>query len=394
MARIFISYRRSAEIEMAAGRLRDTLVRYFGERMVFRDRESILPSDDWEQAIDKGLDDDTVVLALIGAGWATETDLDGHRIIELDKWNRLELERALNRGLLTIPVLVGRASMPLSHELPESIRTLSTIHALLLRDADWGSDIRHVITTLEESGVAREARRTGRTPTDPTAIAAYLKRSPLFWLLSENELKSVAAASLPISVPRGTRLFEEGARADYCYVLTAGRAKVLLEERQILLTDVTLGDLVGEVELLSGSPRVASLVTVESSHLVRIPAAAFEALRGNRSFERRLVTHLAQLLGRSTDRVRGTSGSIRERLIWTLAEIARHEGKREGTKIVIRKRPHQELASMTGCSRAAISRLLRTLSIQKYVSWEGHEMHLEFVRLLRYLSDDDAERLG
>ena len=157
MPQVFISYRRS-DTGMAAGRLREALVRHFGEHQIFRDRERVKPGEDWTEVVRGALGDDTIVLALIGAGWVTERDAAGQRLIDSgDKGNRVELEITLQvqeQKLHIVPVLVDRALMPTSQELPPSLRRLTNISALELRDGDWDRDVQRVIATLEREGVA------------------------------------------------------------------------------------------------------------------------------------------------------------------------------------------------------------------------------------------------
>jgi hypothetical protein len=154
MRTIFISYRRS-DTEMAAGRLRDALVLHFGDEQIFRDKEAVFPGVDWRESVTLALSEPTtVVLALIGTGWVSERGRDGQRLIDsIDNANRIELMTALSGGLPTIPVLVGDAQMPHANELPETLRALTRINAVRLRDDDWTADIRRVIAALEERGV-------------------------------------------------------------------------------------------------------------------------------------------------------------------------------------------------------------------------------------------------
>jgi hypothetical protein len=64
---------------------------------------------------------------------------------------RLEVETALgNAGVTVIPVLVGGARMPLSDELPESVRALSRRNALEVSDLRWRYDVGRLVGTLVE----------------------------------------------------------------------------------------------------------------------------------------------------------------------------------------------------------------------------------------------------
>jgi CRP-like cAMP-binding protein len=223
-------------------------------------------------------------------------------------------------------------------------------------------------------------------------IRGCLKAVPLFSELPDAELDTLAAACRSVVFKKGARIFEEGAPADCCFVLTGGRAQVVLSGNsgaEILLHIVLPTGLVGEVALLDKSDRSASLVAVEQCHLIRIPIAAFEALRKNPAFENKLVTRLVTRLRESDDRVRviSTFPSI-NRVAWCLARIARYSGRREGATIVVPTTSHSELAEMAGCTRETVSRALHALKRKKYVAWDRTSMRLDVEGMQRYLTTE------
>lgn len=223
-------------------------------------------------------------------------------------------------------------------------------------------------------------------------IRGYLKGVSLFSELPDAELESLAAACRSVVFKKGARIFEEGAPADCCFVLTAGRAQVVLSGNsgaEILLHIVLPAGLVGEVALLDRSHRSASLVAAEQCHLIKIPIASLETLRRNPGFEDKLVARLVTRLRESDDRVRviSTFPSI-NRVAWCLARIARYSGRREGNLIVIPTASHSELAEMVGCTRETVSRALRALKRRKYVAWDRSSMRLDVEGMQRYLATD------
>src|SRR5688572_28926513 len=121
-------------------------------------------------------------------------------------------------------------------------------------------------------------------PMNTVAVKSRLSSLPLFSELTEREWDLLASAVRSVSFRKGARIFEEGAPADGCYVLTAGRAKVVLNSTngsEVLVNDIVPGDLVGELALLDGFPRSAALVAVEMSHFFVIPRTVFDTLRQN-----------------------------------------------------------------------------------------------------------------
>jgi len=210
--KIFISYRRS-DTEWAAGRLRDALVRHFGDSQIFRDKENVPPGVDWREGIRLALSEPTtIVLALIGPFWLTELDREGHRLIDsIESPNRLELEIALRGRLTTIPVLVG-SRMPSVDELPESLRALTSINALKLRDDDWSGDVQRLFAALEARGVKPadsvlthgvSSKTTTGTEEDRGHVRRWLA-SPVVWLSAVALVAIIAVVLYPVATRSNT----------------------------------------------------------------------------------------------------------------------------------------------------------------------------------------------
>jgi CRP/FNR family cyclic AMP-dependent transcriptional regulator len=219
------------------------------------------------------------------------------------------------------------------------------------------------------------------------AMKDWLRIIPLFAELPDEELEMLASTSRSLSAKKNARLFDEGAPADCCYVLTLGNAKVVLSGSagtEIVLGTVSPKSLVGEVALLDRASRSASLIATTPCHLIRIPIASFERLRSNAGFERKVVAHVVALLRAANDQVRGIAeSSTMARVGWCLGRIARQEGRRDAGGVLIPRRKHQELAEMIGCSRETVSRKLETLRRRKCVSWDKTTMRLDIEALER-----------
>jgi hypothetical protein len=82
-----------------------------------------------------------VLLAVIGERWSTRTGVNGSRRLDMaDDFVRLEIAKALERGVRVIPVLVGGATMPHQDDLPSDLRPFSVHQAMDLRDAHFHAD--------------------------------------------------------------------------------------------------------------------------------------------------------------------------------------------------------------------------------------------------------------
>lgn len=217
-----------------------------------------------------------------------------------------------------------------------------------------------------------------------------LRRAPLFADLPSELLENVARNARPIFRAKGARIFEEGSVADCCYLLTDGRVKVVLADTadgQITLNVLDPLCLIGEVSLLDNMPRSAGLVAMEDSHLIQIGRASFLELRNNRSFEDKLVVHVAATLRRATEQLRAiyTFDSM-ERVAWCVARLARQMHGPDAREIVMAPKPaHHELAEMTGCTRETVSRALLRLRRLGWVRWDAGSLTLNVKSFSRYL---------
>ncbi|HEU5158814.1 MAG TPA: toll/interleukin-1 receptor domain-containing protein [Streptosporangiaceae bacterium] len=160
---IFLSYRRG-DVGGYAGRLTDALVQRLGAKNVFHDVTAIAPGQDFDEAINRALDDCDAVLAVIGPSWsAAVTSQGAPRLFEADDYVRLELATALKRKVRVVPVLVGGASMPAAADLPDDLRELVQRQAVVLHDETWHQNVDAMVRSLRgEPAVSH--RRNRRWP--------------------------------------------------------------------------------------------------------------------------------------------------------------------------------------------------------------------------------------
>jgi len=103
--------------------------------------------------------------------------------------------------------------------------------------------------------------------------AELLGLVPLFAGCSKHELNRLAAVADELDVPPGKTLIREGHRGREFLVVVQGTVGVTLNGRR--LRDLGSGDWVGEIALLTGSPRTATVVATSSVRLLVITDRAF-----------------------------------------------------------------------------------------------------------------------
>lgn len=146
---IFVSYRREDTADVT-GRIYDRLIQHFGRSLVFKDVDSIPIGVDYRRHVDEKIGQCAVMLAVIGSHWIEARDAKGHRRLDDPQdFVRIEIESALRRGAVVVPVLVCGAAMPTVAELPDSLRDLTYRNAIAVRpDPDFHPDMNRLIAGI------------------------------------------------------------------------------------------------------------------------------------------------------------------------------------------------------------------------------------------------------
>ncbi len=108
---------------------------------------------------------------------------------------------------------------------------------------------------------------------EPTPLLS-LGRSPD--LLTVEAFARLAAAGERRTYAPGERLMKQGESADCLWVILSGSVNVVREHRDlatpILLATLGTGQVVGEMGLLDGEPRSATVTAVEPTVTMRVPS--------------------------------------------------------------------------------------------------------------------------
>ncbi|MBM4274161.1 MAG: cyclic nucleotide-binding domain-containing protein [Deltaproteobacteria bacterium] len=103
-----------------------------------------------------------------------------------------------------------------------------------------------------------------------------------------------------ITVPPKTRIVSQGEAPQAFYVIQSGKVKVFRETADGIRTELTelgMGDYFGEVALVTGKPRTASVETVEETRLIEISKEEFDqVLDHNPQLARHIIRQLASWL--------------------------------------------------------------------------------------------------
>jgi CRP/FNR family transcriptional regulator, cyclic AMP receptor protein len=103
-----------------------------------------------------------------------------------------------------------------------------------------------------------------------------IKRVPLFQDLSARELGAVAALADEIDLPAARKLTNEGRSGKEFIIIVDGVADVSRGGKTI--NKLGPGDFLGEIALVTGRPRTATVTTRSPARLLVLSAQAFRSL--------------------------------------------------------------------------------------------------------------------
>lgn len=194
---------------------------------------------------------------------------------------------------------------------------------------------------------------------------ASIERVPLFARLTPDQLDVLAGATTTRRLQAREVLFHKGDPAAQVYVVASGRLKVSStssEGDDVVLNLLDAGEVVGELPLLVGGQRTATVTALEPSELVVLDRREF--LRFVREHPEAAVELLA-VLGERVVRLSeyledtiflGVGARIAKKLL-LLADQFGGEGE-DGVRVELRL-SQGELASFVGTTRETLNKQIR-----------------------------------
>ena len=217
-----------------------------------------------------------------------------------------------------------------------------------------------------------------------------ISRVPLFAELSRQELERIADVAIPRAFPKGVRVFHEGDHSDACYIVRLGDLRVTREHsdgRAIALATLGPGDIFGELAMLDGGTRSASVETLTDCELLGLPASDVRrVIADHGDIAAKLIVAITRRLRETNERVaRQSFQTVPSRVAGVLAQLIAEEASEERPGITVRM-TQADLAQLAGTSRESVSRFLATLERAGVVAvGRGRVTILEPRRLRAYI---------
>lgn len=213
-----------------------------------------------------------------------------------------------------------------------------------------------------------------------------LKGVDLFSSLDDAQLNTISAMGVEKTYKKSDIILMEDDQTNQSFFLIVkGEVKVVLtaeDGREAILASLKEGDFFGEMALLDGEPRSATVRAVEDSRLFTIRREDFlNALKKQADLALTLLSEMSRRLRKSNRQISSLAlMRVYGRVAATLLQLMEERGVRTRTKdgksiILVKDRPTQQfMADMSGTTRETVSRVLNYFQKKGYIVMDGKDL--------------------
>ena len=213
-----------------------------------------------------------------------------------------------------------------------------------------------------------------------TRYVSFLENVPIFAELEEPELKKIEKLGLRKKYKKGNIVVLEKEMGAALFVIISGKVKIVRTDedgREVILSIFGPGEFFGEMSLLDGLARSASVVALAKAELFMIH---------RRDFLKLLHEHpqvAISLLGELTTRLRKADTQIKSlslkdasgRVANVILMLADDIGVFRKGKVEIDELPlQQDMANMAGTSRETVSRMIHQFIREGHLQLDGNKL--------------------
>ena len=226
------------------------------------------------------------------------------------------------------------------------------------------------------SGRARFSARPQAMPKprrSAPATAPALDTVPL-----SDALRVLAARGEPRLVPKGRLLIQEGDVGSTLFIILSGSLRAYSRsasgDREVTYGVYRPGEYLGELSL-DGGPRSADVQALQASWVTTITRGALEAFIQERpDFAFELLAKVIRRARAATISLHAVAlNDVYGRVAWLLNEraVLQADGQRLTEALT-----HQDMASLLGCTRPMVSKVMKELEVGGYVACAAHRVRL------------------
>jgi len=212
--------------------------------------------------------------------------------------------------------------------------------------------------------------------------STFLANVPIFSDLDDETLAKIVKPGVIQSFKKNSIILSEEDTGSALFVIAEGKVKISRssnDDKEVILAILNESDFFGEMSLLDGMVRSATVTAIEDSKLFIVQRTEFlDLLKKYPDVSIALLTELTKRLRGATMKIKALSLKDAEGKVATvLLQLADDVGKiRQGVVEIDHLPLQQELANMAGTSRETISRTLHSFAKKGWVELDGSRLRI------------------
>jgi CRP/FNR family transcriptional regulator, cyclic AMP receptor protein len=211
-------------------------------------------------------------------------------------------------------------------------------------------------------------------------IVDLVSAVPIFGELDPPDIKKITEIGINRKYTKNGIVFLEEEEGAALFIIISGKVKIVRtddEGKEVILSILGEGDFFGEMAILDGLPRSATVVSIDESELFMIHRRDFlQLIERSPQVAVSLLRELTRRLRKSDEQIK--SLSLKDavgRVANVILQLADDLGKIKKGQVIIEDFPlQQDLANMAGTSRETISRTIHQFIREGYLEQRGNSI--------------------
>jgi CRP-like cAMP-binding protein len=216
--------------------------------------------------------------------------------------------------------------------------------------------------------------------TDITKSMEILRGVPIFSEIEESELTKIVRVGVRKKYKKGSIILLEEEAGAALFVIVSGKVKIVRTDddgREVILSILGENDFFGEMAILDGLARSASVVAITKADLFMIHRRDFlNLLTDFPAVAISLLKELTMRLRKADSQIKSLSlKDAAGRVANVILQLADDIGRIRKGRVEIDELPlQQDLANMAGTSRETISRMVHMFIKKGHVELQGNKL--------------------
>jgi len=217
----------------------------------------------------------------------------------------------------------------------------------------------------------------------------FLKKVPIFSGLSDSDLELLLGISRERLYPKDSIIFQKDDVGNFFFLICSGRVKVVIETeegKEAILSILYPTEFFGEMSLLDGEPRSATIVALEDTRVLLIQRDDFmKLLQKYPDISLKILKALSLRLRKANRQIETLMFfDAPGRIARVLLEIVLDKGVKTDKGIVIDLDfTRQELGSLIGVSRETATRTLKAFEDEGIITVEKNHIIVHSIEKLK-----------